>query len=263
MLDLCWPTPNGRPPLKLVIGLAIVAVTLFATASLAEVSIAKIIHSGPRFCEFLQRVLVMPDWSYSKTLCQKMWETLELAFLGTSLALAGSVPLGFLAAKNTTLCRPVFHLARLLLGLMRALPELVWALIFVSAVGLGALPGILAITFVTIGFMGKFFAESLEVVDQRPVDGVAAHGASWFQLRLFAHLPQALPDFVGSSLYVLDSNLRSAAILGIVGVGGIGYDMVMAVRLFDYNRILMIIGAIYVLVTILDRLSDKFRKRMT
>ena len=110
--------------------------------------------------------------------------------------------------------------------------------------------------------MGKFFAESIEVVDQRQVEGVVAQGASWLQLRTFAHFPQAFPDFVGTVMYVLDHNLRAAAILGLVGAGGIGYDLVMAMRMFDYDRLLPIALSIYIVVTLLDRASDHFRMRM-
>jgi phosphonate transport system permease protein len=145
---------------------------------------------------------------------------------------------------------------------MRALPDLVWALVFVSAVGLGPLPGVMALAFVTVGFMGKFFAENIEVVNQDPVEGVAAHGANWLQLSTFAHLPQAVPDFIGSTLYILDHNLRASAILGLVGAGGIGYDLVMAMRLFDYDRLLPIALAIYLVVTLLDRMSDQIRSRV-
>jgi phosphonate transport system permease protein len=101
------------------------------------------------------------------------------------------------------------------------------------------------------------------MVDPRAVEGVSAHGAGWFQLRTFAHLPQVLPDFIGSTMYILDHNLRGAAILGLVGAGGIGYDMVMAMRLFQYDRLLLIAGSIYVVVTVLDRLSDRFRAKVT
>jgi phosphonate transport system permease protein len=124
------------------------------------------------------------------------------------------------------------------------------------------LPGVMALSFVTVGFMGKFFAESIEVIDARQIEGVAAHGAGWMQLRTFAFFPQAFPDFVGTVMYILDHNLRAAAILGLVGAGGIGYDLVMAMRMFDYNRLLPIALSIYVVVTVLDRLSDRFRRRL-
>ena len=112
--------------------------------------------------------------------------------------------------------------------------------------------------FVTVGFMGKAFAEAIEVADPRPVEGVTALGASRGQVLSFALLPQAMPDLVGTTVYVLDHNVRAAAILGLVGAGGIGYDMVMAMRLFEYERIVLI----YVVVTLLDRLSDRLRARL-
>ena len=120
----------------------------------------------------------------------------------------------------------------------------------------------MALAFVTVGFMTKFFAEAIEVVDQRAVEGVAAHGAGWLQVKIFAHLPQAWPDFIGAIMYILDHNLRGATLLGLVGAGGIGYDMIMSMRLFDYNRILVIAVAIYIVVTALDRVSDQFRARV-
>jgi len=212
--------------------------------------------------EFLKHLIVMPDWNYLPEFSIKMLETIEMTFLATTIALIISLPLGFLAAKNATLHPSIFHITRFILSFMRALPELVWALVFVSAIGLGAFPGVMALAFVTVGFMGKFFAESIEVVDTRPVDGVTAHGANWIQIRVFAHLPQAMPDFIGITLYILDHNLRAAAILGLVGAGGIGYDMVMAMRLFDYNRLILIVLGIYISVTLLDRISDRFRMKV-
>jgi phosphonate transport system permease protein len=212
--------------------------------------------------EFSGNLLIVPEWGYLPTLGTNIMQTLEMAFLATSIALVISLPLGVMAAKNASPHPAVFHATRNLLTMMRALPELVWALVFVSAVGLGPLPGIMALSFVTVGFMGKFFAESIEVVDPRQVEGVAAQGASWLQLRTFAHFPQAFPDFVGTVMYILDHNLRAATILGLVGAGGIGYDLVMAMRMFDYGRLLPIAISIYVVVTLLDRASDKFRRRL-
>jgi phosphonate transport system permease protein len=120
----------------------------------------------------------------------------------------------------------------------------------------------MALAFVTVGFMGKFFAEAIEVVDPGAVEGVRVHGAGWLQTRVYAMLPQALPDFVSTVMYVLDHNLRAASILGLVGAGGIGYDMVMAMRMFQYDRLVLITLAIYVVVTVLDRSSDALRARV-
>ena len=126
------------------------------------------------------------------------------------------------------------------------MPELVWALVFVSAFGLGAPAGVLAISIVSVGFMGRVYAESLEVVDMKVAETVTAHGAGWGQVRLYGVLAQAMPDMVGTSLYLLDHNLRAATLLGLVGAGGIGYDMIVALKLFRFDRLSLIVSAILV-----------------
>ena len=259
---LCWPTPDGLPALMPSAILACGILLLALTASAVELDLVHIFNAIPRMFSFAGNLLVLPDWQYLPQLAVNMLQTLEMTFLATSIALVVSVPLGVMAAANASPHPLVFHAARNLLTFMRALPELVWALVFVSAVGLGPLPGIMALSFVTVGFMGKFFAESIEVVDPRQIEGVVAHGAGWFQLRTFAYFPQAFPDFAGTVLYILDHNLRAAAILGLVGAGGIGYDLVMAMRMFEYDRLLPIALSIYVVVTALDRVSDQFRRRL-
>ncbi|MBK6960916.1 MAG: phosphonate ABC transporter, permease protein PhnE [Gammaproteobacteria bacterium] len=257
-----WPTPNGLPPLPLVGGVLALLAGLWLTAPIVEVDFVRLIGSLGRMVTFAGQMFVTPDWEYVPQLLAKMLETIEMTVLGTAVAIVVSLPLGILAAGNATPHPVVYRVTRDLLSLMRALPELVWALVFVSAVGLGPLPGVMALAFVTVGFMGKFFAESIEVVDHKAVEGVRAHGAGWLQVRLFAMLPQALPDFVGTVMYILDHNLRAAAILGLVGAGGIGYDLVMSMRLFQYDRLLLIALSIYLVVTVLDRASDRLRSRI-
>lgn len=257
-----WPTPNGLLPLPLVGGVLALLCMLWLTAPIVEVDFVRLFGSGGKMLNFAGQMFVTPDWAYVPQLLAKMLETIEMTVLATAIAIVISLPLGILAARNATPHVAVYRLTRDLLSLMRALPELVWALVFVSAVGLGPLPGVMALAFVTVGFMGKFFAESIEVVDHKAVEGVRAHGAGWFQVRLFAMLPQALPDFVGTVMYILDHNLRAATILGLVGAGGIGYDLVMSMRLFQYERLLLIALSIYLVVTVLDRASDSLRSRI-
>jgi len=257
-----WPTPSGLPPLPLVGGVLALLVGLWMTAPVVEVDFARLIGSVGKMAAFAGHMVVTPDWQYVPQLLAKMLETIEMTVLATAIAMVVSLPLGVLAARNATPHIAVYRVVRDLLSLMRALPELVWALVFVSAVGLGPLPGVMALAFVTVGFMGKFFAEAIEVVDPKAVEGVRAHGAGWLQVRLFAMLPQALPDFTGTVMYILDHNLRAATILGLVGAGGIGYDLVMSMRLFQYDRLILIALAIYLVVTLLDRLSDQLRSRI-
>ena len=259
---LRFPTPDGRPPRSLVLVVLILAGLLIASAPLVELSPRSLAGAGQRLLEFLGHLWVAPDWAYLPELGQRMLETVEMAVIATAIALVLSFPLAVLSAHTVSPHPLLFVLGRGVLSLIRALPELVWALVFVSAVGLGPLPGILALAVVTVGFMGKVFAEAIEVVDPRPVEGVAAHGARRWQVLGFAVLPQALPDLLGSTLYVLDHNVRAAAILGLVGAGGIGYDMVMAMRLFEYDRLVLIGAAIWLCVTLLDRASHRLRSRV-
>ncbi len=256
-----WPTPNGKPPITVVLSIVLPIVVLVLTASTVDISYNKIFHALPRMLDFTKNLVVMPDWKYLPQLGKKMLETVEMTLLATMLAVVISMPLGILAAKNASPHPFVFRMTRDLLSLIRSLPELVWALVFVSAVGLGPLPGIMALALVTVGFMGKFIAESIEVVSTKAIEGLESTGCNKFKSILYAMLPQAVPDFIGSLLYILDHNLRAASILGLVGAGGIGYDMVMSMCLFNYERIGMIALSIYALVTLLDRLSDVFRQK--
>lgn len=262
LLSLRWPTPRGLPPAGLAGLLAGLALVMVATVPVVELDGFHLFRSVERMGGFLANLLVMPQWSYLPQLGHKMLETLEMTLLATAIAALLSLPLGVLAARNASPHFLAYRASRDLLSLIRALPELVWALVFVSAVGLGPLAGVMALALVTVGFMGKFFAESIEVVDPGAVEAVSAHGAGWFQVRTFAMLPQALPDFVGTLLYILDHNLRAAAILGLVGAGGIGYDLVMSMRLFQYDRMILIAAAIYLTVTLLDRVSGWLRGRV-
>ncbi len=254
-----WPTKNGLPTHGSIVFVVIVIIILLVTAPLVEFNPITIIKSIDNFFAFVSNLLTIPEWSYVPTLTNKMLETIAMGFLSTVFSFCLSLPLGILAARNSSPLPIVFHGVRNLLSLMRALPEIVWALLFVSALGLGPFPGILALTFVTTGFMGKFFAESIEVVDVGMIEGVEATGANWLQTVHFSMLPQAMPDFIGTTLYILDNNIRSATVLGFVGAGGIGYELISSIRLFNYGRLILIVLAIYLMVTILDHLSTQLR----
>ncbi|MDJ0599025.1 MAG: phosphonate ABC transporter, permease protein PhnE [Crocosphaera sp.] len=254
-----WPTQNGLPSVGSILFIIIPMFILLVTAPLVEFNPITIVKSTGNFFNFVSNLLTIPEWSYLPTLTNKMLETIAMGFLSTVFSCCFSLPLGILAARNSSPLPIVFHFVRNLLSFMRALPEIVWALLFVSALGLGPFPGILALTFVTTGFMGKFFAESIEVVDVGMIEGVQATGADWLQKVHFSMLPQAMPDFIGTTLYILDNNIRSATVLGFVGAGGIGYELISSIRLFNYSRLILIVLAIYLMVTILDYLSTQLR----
>ncbi len=262
VLRYAWPTRSGWMPHVPAIALVVIGIVLVPAARACELNAREMILSCADIGRFLRHFLVMPDWGYLPGLGRKFWETIEITLLASFLSVAISLPLSVLAARNVSPHIVCSYVSRGLLCVIRALPELVWALVFVSAFGLGAPAGVLAMSIVSVGFMGRFYAESLEVVDMKVAEAVSAHGAGWGQIRLYGVLPQATPDMVGTSLYLLDHNLRAATLLGLVGAGGIGYDMIVALKLFRFDRLSLIIIAIYLAILLLDRLSDRVRRRI-
>jgi phosphonate transport system permease protein len=190
---------------------------------------------------------------------QALLETLAMAFLGTVLAATLAVPLAFLAAKNTCpFWLPRFGVRRLMDGL-RGVDQLIWALIFVRAVGLGPLAGIMAIFISDIGTLTKLFSESIENIDRRQMDGLRAAGANSIQTLRFSVLPQVLPMLLSSALYMFESNVRSATILGIVGAGGIGFQLSDRIRAYHWEEACFILIVILVTVACIDALSKRLR----
>jgi phosphonate transport system permease protein len=190
-----------------------------------------------------------------------MLETLAMAFLGTVLASLAAIPLGFLGAKNVV-PQVVWHfgLRRCFDGL-RGVDALLWALMFVNVVGLGPFAGVMAIAASDTGTLAKLFAEAIENVDRRQLEGVRATGANRLQIMRFAMLPQVLPVMLSHALYYLESNTRSATILGVVGAGGIGLHLADRIRVNNWDEVSFILLMILVVVTGIDLLSKAIRWR--
>ncbi|MFZ4506410.1 MAG: phosphonate ABC transporter, permease protein PhnE [Fimbriimonas sp.] len=259
---MIWVTPSGRPDRRTLLAVFGLLVFFALTAQFMGIN-PEVARSGlPRLFDLVRRIFSPPDLSYLPKLGVMLAQTVGMAFVATTVAFVLSLILAPLAARNTTPQPWIGFVCKAFLALVRALPEVVWAMLFVSAVGLGVLPGVMALIVTSVGMMAKFFAESFEVVDAKAIEGVAAHGASPGAVRAIAVFPQSVPDLVSHTLYIFDSNVRSAGILGFVGAGGIGFDFVQAVKLFRFERILMFIVAIAVTVSILDRLSRAIRRRL-
>jgi phosphonate transport system permease protein len=210
---------------------------------------------------YLLRLMIPPDTGGALLeFLGGLAETLAMAFLGTLLAALIALPLGFLGAKNIlphSLFR--FGLRRFFDGL-RAVDQLVWALIFVAAVGMGPFAGILAIAAGDIGVFAKLFAETIENIDRRPVEGVRAVGAGRLTTLRYAVLPQVLPVFLSNALYLLESNTRSATILGIVGAGGIGLFLADRIGANDWDVVATLIIMVLITVSLIDMLSARLRR---
>ena len=187
-------------------------------------------------------------------------ETLQISIWGTTLGVILSVPLGLLAAKNVSPGKVTYVLGRELLNLLRAIPEMVMALIFVASVGLGPFPGVLAVAFHSTGMLGKFLADSIESVDVGPVEALQATGARPMQVFAYAVVPQILPEFVSLCLFRWEMNFRSSTVLGIVGAGGLGFELITSMRLFRYDEMTTIILLILAFVALVDFLASRIRQ---
>ena len=199
-------------------------------------------------------------------------ETFQMSFLGALIGAVLAFPLAALAtAESTTagasrgerLLRLVpYHLSRFILNVFRSVPDILWALVFVVALGLGPFPGTLALAVHSAGILGKLYSETLEAVPSRPVEALRATGAGTLQAFLFGRLPQAMSGFTSLTLYQWECNIRSATILGFVGAGGIGQQILISMNLFDYPKVATLVGATIIVVLLVDRFSAAVRKRL-
>ena len=201
-----------------------------------------------------------PAWYEPARLLGLLWETFLIAVAGTFIGVVLSVPLAFLAARNTTPSRLMFGASRAVITVTRAIPDLVFAIIFVRFLGLGPLPGALALGIHSIGMLGKLFADAIEESDPSPMEATYSLGATKLQAIATSVVPQVMPKFIGVSLYRLDINLRMSPVLGFVGAGGIGFELQGALRQIRYDRGLTIIIMILVLIVVVERLSSALRR---
>ena len=212
---------------------------------------------------FLLRLMMPPATGGALGIyVQALLETLAMAFFGTFLATIVAFPLGFLAARNIV-PNWIFHFTfRRVLDGFRGIDILIWALIFVSAVGMGPFAGVLAIAFSDVAFLTKIYAEAIENVDLKPIEGARAAGASKIQVVRLAVVPQVMPIVLGNAIYFFESNIRAATVLGIVGAGGIGMQLSQRIFINDWDQASFIIMMMLVTVAIIDLLSRRLRARI-
>ena len=258
-----WRTPEdrlgtrsrGRPLMWAAAG----GMLLWAAHG-SDVQPGALVSGLPFMASFVAR-MVPPNVTVMPSLLEPTLETLQMAIVGTALAIVLAAPLGLLAARNVSPHPALYWGARALLNGLRGINEFVFALIFVAAVGLGPFPGVLALAVHTAGMLGKFYAEAIEAVDVAPIEGVQATGAGRLQTIRFAILPQIMPAVVAFNLYRFEVAVRSATVLGLVGAGGLGFALMSSMRLFKYQDVAMILVLILALVALTDLLSTRVRKR--
>ena len=206
--------------------------------------------------------MVPPDFSRWQSWVRPLIDTLAMSIAGTVLAVAISLPLALLAAPNTSPNTFVYQGCRVMLSALRSVPEIIMGIIFVAAVGFGALPGVLALALHSVGMVGKFYAEAIEHVDPKPLEAARAAGASPFQVITHAVLPQVLPQLADITIYRWEYHFRASTVLGIVGAGGIGFELIAALRIIRYDQVSAILLTILLCVIVVDSLGVWLRKQL-
>lgn len=252
-------------------------VILGACLALSVVStgfnLVTLITGFPRTSEFLIKMIPpisatnfvadVQDWYWDVgKWMTNLLNTLLMAYLATVLGTAIGGALSFLAARNLVKSYAVYWITRRILEIARTVPDLVWALMFVIAFGIGPLPGVLAITVHTLGAQGKLFSEVNENISPLPIDGIRASGGNWLQEMRFAVLPQVLPNFTSYTFWRIELNVRSATIVGFVGAGGIGHDLFVAIQLLEFSDVGAILLIIITTIMLIDMISEQFRHRL-
>jgi phosphonate transport system permease protein len=269
---LRWQAETAARRRRGLAWLALFAVATLVSAWVGEVSLARLVEGLPRAGDYVARTIPAIRWeSLGADLAEWMWgldlwlglllDTVLIAYTGTVLGGTAALLLSFAAAA--TLAPPwAVMLARRVLEFARTVPTLVFALIFVYAFGLGPFAGVLAIALHTMGALGKLFAEVHENADPRTPEAIRAAGGNWAQAMRFGVLPQSLPGVLSFGLLRLEINVREASVLGLVGAGGIGEELYLAVRQFEYPDISAIILLILLTVTLIDQLCARLRHRI-
>jgi phosphonate transport system permease protein len=237
---------------------AIIAVCLAALGITGFFDAERFADGLPAMAQLFSE-MVPPDFSRWRSWLKPLLDTLAMSIAGTALAVIISLPLALLAAPNVSPHPVVQHATRTLLAFLRSVPEIIMGILFVAAVGFGALPGVLALALHSVGMVGKFYAEAIEHVDPKPLEAARAAGATRFQVITHAVLPQVMPQLSDITIYRWEYHFRASAVLGIVGAGGIGFELIAALRLMSYDQVSAILLAILACVLVVDGIGARLR----
>lgn len=227
----------------------------------AEVSPKALIEGAPYMQEVLFEMFP-PDLKRLPNILSLLVSTFYMAVAGTVLGILLSLPLAIMGARKTSPHMLVYQVSRLIVSLARTIPDLVWALFFVVTVGIGPFAGVLTIAVDTLGFCGRFFAEGIEETDEHPREALETLGATRSAILAIFIVPSAAPSFINTALFSLEKAVRSSVVLGLVGAGGIGVELKVAMDTFRYDEACTIILAIFTLVILVEQISIQARKRL-
>lgn len=251
---------TGQSMLRWIGWLIGVAIFIACWQKISETTTWFFVWDSPRIADDIWSRATPPRWEYISQLGRPVWDTLNIATMGTLLALCMAVPIAFLAARNTTpssiLVRPF---ALLVIVSTRSINSLIWALLLIAIIGPGVFAGIMAIAIRSIGFCAKLLYEAIEEIDPNQVEAINATGASRLQVMVYGIVPQILPAFAGIAVFRWDINIRESTVLGLVGAGGIGLQLSASLNVLAWPQVSLILIVILVAVVISEWISAKVR----
>ena len=252
--------PRRSPwiPISLVIFLAITVWVVLGLAPDFERTIANLDQAGEIFAEFWP-----PQFSFIDRTFGPLLETFQMAVIASVLGCTIALPLAFLASRISAPNAVVYWIDRAVLSVLRSIPDVLYALIFVAALSVGPLPGVLALIFFSIGVVAKLFSETVDGIDRGPIEAARATGARHTQVVATSILPQVLPNYVAYALYTFELNVRASAVVGFVGAGGIGLLLETQRRFFNYDRVALVVLELFVMVVVIEFISERLRRRLT
>lgn len=206
--------------------------------------------------------LLSPNWAFIPETIAPLVETLKMAVIASVIGCGVALPAAFLASRVSTWNRPTYLADRSVLNVIRALPDLLYALVFVTAIGIGPLAGILALILFNLGVTAKLLSETIDGVDAGPIEAAWAGGASRLQMIRTAIFPQVLPNYVAYALYVFELNVRASTVIGLVGAGGMGFLLQVQLNFFAYENVAVIIVELFIAVFLIEVVSVRLRRRL-
>lgn len=255
--------PHPKPPSKLkhYLTAAIVILLLWGSSVQTEATMGELIEGFPNMFELLAEMFP-PKWTYFDNIVGAMLETIRMALIGTTIGAILAIPVALLSASNITKSWWLRHPVRFVLNLIRTIPDLLLAAIFVAIVGIGPLPGTMALAVFSLGLIAKLSYEALEAIDRGPLEAMTSVGANSLQRIWYAVIPQIQAHFMSFTLYTFEINVRAAAVLGLVGAGGIGHYYEITLGFLEYDKTCVIILFTLAIVLLIDYSSTKLREKL-
>ncbi|WP_067844339.1 phosphonate ABC transporter, permease protein PhnE [Amphibacillus sediminis] len=242
--------------IAVVVGLYTLAV--YQTDAFPE----RVIEGLPIIFNFMVEDLFPPNWGYLNRVATSLLETWNMALISTTFSAILALPLSMVAASNINRNRLFYQIVRNFLNILRTVPEIILAVLFVALVGIGSVSGILALTVFSLGILAKLVSETIEAVDPGPIDAIRASGGNTLQVIVYGVMPQILPQYASYTLYVLEINVKASVVLGFVGAGGIGIILQQQLKMFNYANVATIVFMTFLTITAIDLVSNRLRERL-